>query len=219
MNVIYLSAGSGVRAKLGYPKQFALLGGKPIMMYGLEILQSMPNIDRIIVTCAESEINKTNTLIDDYGITKAVLVLGGATRQESVRLGLSLVDSKHLLVMEAVRPFVNKDFINKVIQTKGDFITPIKHAISTVLTFDGAWLDRRMTGEVQMPQKYGTKLLLDAHVRACKEYTDDAALVIDTLHIEPCIIEGLEENIKITTPLDLRIAEPIYQYIYNGHEE
>jgi len=44
-------------------------------------------------------------------------------------------------------------------------------------------------------------------------------LVIDTLHIEPCIIEGLEENIKITTPLDLRIAEPIYQYIYNGHEE
>jgi 2-C-methyl-D-erythritol 4-phosphate cytidylyltransferase len=216
IDVIYLSAGKGNRAKLGYPKQYARLGGKPIMIHGLEILQRMDIINKIIITVSESEMVKTTELVMQYGIDKATIIFGGNTRQESTKYALDWITTEDVLIMEAVRPFITADFILKIIEMNNDFITPIRKSISTVITFDGNWLDRRFVGEVQMPQKYKTELLCQAHTQATHlNYTDDAALIIDTLRLIPTIIDGLEENIKITTPLDLQIAEAIYANNYN----
>ena len=214
MNVIYLSAGKGIRAGLGYPKQFAQLGGKPILMHGLEVFQRMPEIDKIIIPTFDQD--KIEELIKEYRITKAMTCLGGETRQESVCKAIYHVESEYVLIAEAVRPFITEKFVRKVINTKGIFVAPIQRATSSVLLTAGGYVERQAVGEVQMPQKYATRLLAKAHIKTKMiNASDDAVLVIDTLKILPKIIDGIEENIKITRPLDLKIAEAIYEGNYN----
>lgn len=218
IDVIYLAAGQGKRAGLGYPKQFARLGGKPIMIHGLEILQKIPEVSQIIVVCpmitGESLQDwRVEEVVLEYGINKAVFVEGGRTRQESVRRGLEMVATDYVLIAEAVRPFITEDFVKRIIQLPGNCVTPWMSSISTVLSAAGEPMDREKIGEVQMPQKYFTNILTAAHYKAevaNNTYTDDMALVIKEIKVRPILMAGLEENIKITTPLDLIIAEAIY---------
>ncbi len=209
MDIIYLSGGSGKRAGLGYPKQFALLAGKPIIVHGLEVLQEMPEITKIIIPAKEEE--KTREILTQYKITKAKVVPGGKTRQESVKLALKEVETEHVLIGEAVRPFITADFVRRIIETKNDAVSPITRMKASVLLKSGGYIDRDRVGEVQMPQKYRTWLLREAHEKAAtKDATDDAVLLIETLGVCAETVDGLEQNIKVTTPLDLKIAEAIY---------
>ena len=218
IDVIYLAAGQGKRAKLGYPKQFARLGGKPIMIHGLEILQKIPEVSQIIVvrpmiTGESLQDWRVEEVVLEYGINKAVFVEGGRTRQESVRRGLEMVATDYVLIAEAVRPFITEDFVKRIIQLPGNCVTPWMSSISTVLSAAGEPMDRERIGEVQMPQKYFTNILTAAHYKAeaaNNTYTDDMALVIKEIKVRPILMAGLEENIKITTLLDLIIAEAIY---------
>ena len=218
IDVIYLAAGQGKRAKLGYPKQFARLGGKPIMIHGLEILQKIPEVSQIIVvrpmiTGESLQDWRVEEVVLEYGINKAVFVEGGRTRQESVRRGLEMVATDYVLIAEAVRPFITEDFVKRIIQLPGNCVTPWMSSISTVLSAAGEPMDRERIGEVQMPQKYFTNILTAAHYKAeaaNNTYTDDMALVIKEIKVRPILMAGLEENIKINTPLDLIIAEAIY---------
>jgi 2-C-methyl-D-erythritol 4-phosphate cytidylyltransferase len=218
IDVIYLAAGQGKRAGLGYPKQFARLGGKPIMIHGLEVLQKIPEVSQIIVvrpmiTVESLQDWRVEEVVLEYGINKAVFVEGGRTRQESVRRGLEMVATDYVLIAEAVRPFITEDFVKRIIQLPGNCVTPWMSSISTVLSAAGEPMDRERIGEVQMPQKYFTNILTAAHYKAevaNNTYTDDMALVIKEIKVRPILMAGLEENIKITTPLDLIIAEAIY---------
>ena len=226
IDVIYLAAGQGKRAKLGYPKQFARLGGKPIMIHGLEILQKIPEVSQIIVvrpmiTGESLQDWRVEEVVLEYGINKAVFVEGGRTRQESVRRGLEMVATDYVLIAEAVRPFITEDFVKRIIQLPGNCVTPWMSSISTVLSAAGEPMDRERIGEVQMPQKYFTNILTAAHYKAeaaNNTYTDDMALVIKEIKVRPILMAGLEENIKITTPLDLVIAEAIYNARYRDRE-
>jgi 2-C-methyl-D-erythritol 4-phosphate cytidylyltransferase len=218
IDVIYLSGGIGKRAKLGYPKQFARIDGKPIIIYGLEVLNKIDEIGKIIIPAAD--ITKTNEILLAYNLEKIFLIDGGKTRQDSVLKGLKHVKSDYVLIMEAVRPFVTVEFITDIInmKCKNNFVVPISQPVSTVICSWGQIIDRDLVGEVQMPQKYLTKLLKDCHLKAFESnilYTDDAALVVANSKETPNIITGIETNIKITTPLDLKIAEGIYSYIKN----
>ena len=217
IDVIYLAAGYGKRVKLGYPKQFARLGGKPIMIHALEVFQGMDEIDTIII--AYADIVKTEAILRPYEIKKAYYVLGGQTRQESVKKALEFVSTEYVLIHEAVRPFITAEFIKTVIEMEGQAVTPWKQAISTVISAAGKSYDRDYLGEVQMPQKYNTNLLRMAHQKALDFiYTDDADLLNKVAFVKPNVIPGIEENIKITTPLDLVIAEAIYQSKHNNGE-
>jgi 2-C-methyl-D-erythritol 4-phosphate cytidylyltransferase len=222
IDVIYLAAGQGKRAGLGYPKQYARLGGKPIMVHGLEVLQQMPEIGRIIIVCQYDELNpKYVGDILPYVSPKKepLLIQGGDTRQQSVANALKHVTTEHVLITEAVRPFITAELIRTVINTDGDFVTPWISPLSTALTRDGEYIDRDSVGQVQMPQKYKTKLLRHAHqLTYLENTTDDAALVIQATELKPLLVPGIEENIKITTPLDLVIAEAIYQGRLNRGE-
>lgn len=225
IDVIYLAAGQGKRAGLGFPKQFARLGGKPIMIHGLEVLQGMKEIRKIIMARPPQEQNDMLKAVWDYsqlqrfGINKAQLVDGGKTRQESVCKALDEVETEYVLVAEAVRPFITAEFVRRVINTEGVFVTPWMPAISTVLTLAGECLNREHVGEVQMPQKYRTDILRTAH-RAGRLHnaTDDAALVMFETPFKPILIRGDERNIKITTPLDLAVAEAIYNAKFVSEE-
>ena len=223
IDVIYLAAGKGTRAKLGYPKQFARLGGKPIMVHGLEALQRMVEIGNIILTYPMGEgPEETKAVIHPYIEREGLIfVEGGSTRQKSVSNALEWVETPEVLIMEAVRPFVTVSFIRRVIKAKGDLITPWKPAISSVITRTGFFLNRDDVGEVQMPQKFNTGKLREAHLIAqagASHFQDDASLVWKMLSISPQLVEGLEANMKITTPLDLVIAEAMYDARYRNRE-
>jgi len=224
IDVIYLAAGQGKRAKLGYPKQFARLGGKPIMIHGLEVLQKIPEVSPIIVvrpmiTEENPQDWRVEKVVLEYGIRKAVFVEGGKTRQESVRRGLEMVTTDYVLIAEAVRPFITEDFVKRIIDMPGNCVTPWLSSISTVLSVSGEPMDREKIGEVQMPQKYSTSILKTAHQKARgKAYTDDMALVIKETKARPILMKGLEQNIKITTPLDIVIAGAIYNANHSDWE-
>jgi 2-C-methyl-D-erythritol 4-phosphate cytidylyltransferase len=223
IDVVYLAGGKGVRAKLGYPKQFARLGGKPIMVHGLEILQKMVEIGRIILTYPKGEgPEETKAVIHPYIEREDLLfVEGGSTRQKSVANALEWVETPEMLIMEAVRPFVTIDLIRRVIKEEGDVVTPWRTATSSVVTGNGIFLNRDNVGEVQMPQKFNTEKLRKAHLMAqagSRNFTDDASLVWKMLSIPPRLVEGLEANMKITTPLDLVIAEAMYDARYRNRE-
>ena len=227
IDVIYLAAGQGKRAGLGYPKQFARLGGKPILIHGLEVLQGMDEIGKIIVACpAESlaHLGGVGGVIASYvslPLDELLFVPGGETRQESVKKALARVQTEYVLVAEAVRPFITAEFVRQVINTPGEFVVPRRSAVSTVI--ESEWfqvIPRENVGEVQTPQKYLTALLRAAHAETdMVNASDDAALVLGTMkNIQPTLIPGLEENIKITTPLDLVIAEAIYNASHRDRE-
>lgn len=229
IDVIYLSGGSGKRANLGYPKQFARIAGKPIIVFGLEILNQIEEVSSIIIPCVADYIEKTKKIVKDYNIKKPVIYVdAGKTRQESVYNALNgtygeFALTEYILIMESVRPFITVEFVKHIIDKPGKFIVPRNQPVSTVICDWGKTIDRNKCGEVQMPQKYLTKLLIDCHEAAIKRngnYTDDAQLVLSNCHIcnyniLPHVITGLECNIKITTPLDLKIAEGIYTYSKN----
>lgn len=227
IDVIFLAAGQGKRAGLGYPKQFARLGGKPILIHGLEVLQGMEEVGKIIVACpADAPIHSGGVagVVASYislPLDELLFVPGGETRQESVKKALARVQTDYVLVAEAVRPFITAEFVRQVINTPGEFVVPRRSAVSTVI--ESEWfqvIPRENVGEVQTPQKYLTALLRAAHAETdMVNASDDAALVLGTMkNIQPTLIPGLEENIKITTPLDLVIAEAIYNARHRDRE-
>ena len=227
IDVIYLAAGQGKRARLGYPKQFARLGGKPVLIHGLEVLQRMPEVDQIIIACPPASEKAGLCMVEEvvlsYRISKAVFVEGGQTRQQSVRNALEYARTSHVLITEAVRPFVTEAFARTVVEHPGDFVSPIQPAISTVIEWGGDGgarvIPREHVGEVQMPQKYPTVWLRAVHQEAEEtNASDDMALLMSVSNVEPSFIPGIEENIKITTPLDLVIAEAIYYARYSADE-
>jgi 2-C-methyl-D-erythritol 4-phosphate cytidylyltransferase len=223
IDVVYLAGGEGIRAGLGYPKQFYRLGGKPIIVHGLETLRKIDMIGDILIPCVdEGYIYK---ICKDFNIQGIRPVHAGSTRQTSVYNGITETLTPFVIIMEAVRPFITEELIRKVIETEGEAVTPIKRNISTPLSIVEVGeeiyvhpLSRGSVGEVQMPQKFNNKLLLRAHRRALYnnriDYSDDVALLHSEFGKYSKCIDGIEENIKVTSPLDLVVAEAIYKSLH-----
>jgi 2-C-methyl-D-erythritol 4-phosphate cytidylyltransferase len=221
IDVIYLAAGQGKRAKLGYPKQFARLGGKPIMIHALEVFQKISEINKIIIAYPDDNRDIFAGKIMPYvKLDNIKFVMGGKTRQESVKKALEFVSTKYVLIHEAVRPFITKEFIQQIISMEGEAITPYICSLSSTLRVAGnGFIPREEVGQVQMPQKFNTAVLKQAHEKAKHmNYTDDSYLIWAEIGTVLNLLPGLEENIKITTPLDLVIAEAIYTSHYNTGE-
>lgn len=222
IDVIYLNGGSGERAELGFPKQFARLKGKPIMIYGLEILRQIKEINKIIIPCQKivDEVIINNLFV--YGIKNYMICEAGKTRQESVYNGLKNVGTKQVLICESVRPFMSKKLVEKVINIKGDCVSPIDKSVASVIDLDGVSYERNNIGTVQMPQKYDTKKLKKIHecMKEKKEKATDEmdlickyAVIYNEFPFNRLVIfHGERENIKITYPIDLKIAEAILDY-------
>jgi 2-C-methyl-D-erythritol 4-phosphate cytidylyltransferase len=233
IDVIYLNGGTGKRAELGYPKQFARLKGKPIMIYGLENLMHVENISKIIIPCKEGKeefITRKNLHL--YGIRSiknCITCNAGNTRQESVYNGLEHVETKQVLIMESVRPFTSINLIKKVIDIDGDCVSPMDQSIASVIDVNGVSYERNDIGTVQMPQKFDTKKLQQVHKDMKEETeksTDDMDLIFkyDVIYNEfpfnrLVVFHGERENIKITYPIDLKIAEAILDFLEGEKDE
>jgi 2-C-methyl-D-erythritol 4-phosphate cytidylyltransferase len=209
---VFMMGGSGIRFGGPTPKQFSLLDGKPLYCHALETFLESEVFDEIIVVCPPNWREKI--------ATSPILRVtsGGATRQESSRAGLRAFSKAPDLVLihDAVRPFVTKTMILANLDAAiacGAANTCIPTADTLVIAPQGDWVHAVPKREEflrgQTPQTFRYDLIVKAHSRAKKRglnLTDDCGLVI-AMGEKVAVVKGSEENLKITTQLDLRVAE------------
>lgn len=222
VTAIIPAAGMGKRMGKAMAKQFLTLGDKPMLAHTLLVFQNAPEIDEIIPVLAKEDMEGClRDVIEQYQITKVkTLVVGGKERQDSVMHGLQKIskDASVVLVHDGVRPFVTPDMIREavVLAKKGECITvgvPLKDTIKEVddNKIVLRTLERGRLWAIQTPQAFPVKILRRAYEESSRQKmygTDDATLVERTGGTVR-VIMGSYENIKITTPEDLIVAEEI----------
>jgi 2-C-methyl-D-erythritol 4-phosphate cytidylyltransferase len=219
-SVILLAAGSGQRLGAPLPKALVELDGRPLFTYSLEAFsQALPGA-RILLAIPK---NFTNSFVSAAsGFAQVEIYEGGETRQDSVRKGLELLESRPselfndslTIIHDVARPFVSKSLILSAIKFAGEFgaVTIGQPASDTIVEADGdgvltRHLDRSALRLLQTPQCFRTALLLEAHGSCDNKNlsaTDDSQLVARIASVR--VIEGDASNFKITTAADLAFA-------------
>ena len=215
------AAGTGVRMKNDLPKQFLDLEGRPLLAITLEKFQICSAIDGIILVAPQSAVEYCrNEIVERHNLTKVEkVVAGGERRQDSVRLGIEASGGQYELVVihDGVRPLVTHDLIERAVEAAQEHRAVITGlpAKETVKEIDENALvmktyDRQRVYLVQTPQVFRYEDILMAHRRAVEEdleeVTDDA-LLVEKVGIPIKVVEGSEDNIKVTTPQDLELVK------------
>ena len=221
VSAVIVAAGGSVRMGSGDSKQFLPLLGNPAIFYTLGAFQRCDMIDEIVVVCRAQDISRIEALCRGSGFDKvSAVVEGGSCRGESVRNGVSAVSEKaaYFAIHDGARPLITEEDISAVVNaaletgaaTLGTAVTDtIKIAdANNVIT---GTPDRSTLRAVQTPQVFERELYsfaLSEAEDALDSVTDDCSL-IEKMGGEVTIVEGSRENIKLTTPIDLVIAESI----------
>jgi D-ribitol-5-phosphate cytidylyltransferase len=221
---ILLSGGIGRRMQLNIPKQFLLVGGKPILVHVLEKIDSIQEIKEIIIPSPKEFIEKTEDILLNYRFSTVIKCIeGGESRQESVFKGLQQAEYENVIIHEAVRPFVKSEEFLELIHSENENAIYGQDIPFTVLEgndYIERNLDRGKLINVQLPQKFNKKKLLYAHELARDEkmnFTEDASLYYHYFKTTIKVLKGSDYNIKITKPIDRKVAEIIYkEYILRG---
>jgi len=217
---VITAAGAGIRMGGDQAKQFMELGGRPLLAVTVERFELSPDIDGIVLVVPPDKVDYCRgEIVKKYDLIKVTkVVAGGERRQDSVRLGLEATEGHFPLVLihDGVRPLVPPDLISRIVRAANQYraVIPALAARETIKEADEAGLvvkthDRRTLWLVQTPQAFRYEDILEAHRLALEqnweEITDDA-LLIERTGVPVKIIEGSEENIKITTRQDLELA-------------
>lgn len=226
---IILSAGLGLRFKKNgdsLPKQLTKIANKTLIEHILEKFEKNEKINEIILVVDQESQKIQEKIVKENNFKKVKkIVLGGATRQESSRKGIFACDRKKtgkVLIHDATRPFVSDEIINKIIETL-DIYKAVTVAITLTDTLlkvskDNFIIDIPKRSEFrreQTPQGFDYQIIKRAHQLAVKEnfyeITDDCGLIKKYKLSDIFVIQGEEENIKITYPVDLHIADKLFQ--------
>lgn len=212
---IILAGGTGKRFGGSMPKQFQNLVGKPILEWSL--LTFYQNVDLIVVVSHSDWLEQVRSITGRYPGT--LTTTGGQTRQLSVYEGLKALQGKDCSVVaihDGARPLFTRELLQKSLSqaSKSGSAIPVLPMPSTVAQSDGtaidSYIDRKGLYLVQTPQVFNFGLISQAHEKAlsqqCTDYTDDSQL-LPLIGLKPMIINGEQENIKITDPLDMKLAE------------
>lgn len=217
---VIVAGGSGQRMGTAIPKQFLPLAGKPVLYYSIKAFKdAIPDI-KIVLVLPEEHISYSNMVLQAFEERIDVtIVSGGANRYESVYNGLrEAAGSDVVFVHDGVRPFINKDLINRCFETawaNGSAIPAIAITDSIRQINNGSHkaIDRETLRAIQTPQTFRTDLLLEAFEQPYQPIFTDEATVAELFGMEVILVEGLKRNIKITTPEDLAVAEVLLQEI------
>jgi len=209
------AAGRGQRFGRPGNKVFEILGSKPILAYSLQVFQDLQIIDEIVLVINKDDVEAADDIVRRFNISKVkAIVIGGAQRQDSVRIGLEHVSGEIVAVHDAARPLINPVSIERSIQAAKEHgaaivAVPVIDTIkSASVGFVTATEDRSRLFSIQTPQTFRTSLIRDAHNRALADgyySTDDSALV-EWIGKKVAVVEGTYDNIKITTPSDMQVA-------------
>ena len=212
--IIIVAGGKGLRMGGDIPKQFLPVCGKPVLMRTLEAFHAYDASMRLILVLPVSQQAYWKQLCEEYQFELVhEIANGGETRFHSVKNGLALVEEDGLVgVHDGVRPFVSQEVINRCYEEAASLkaVIPVIGVVETVrhLTEEGSeTVPRDQYKLVQTPQVFDVTLLRRAYQQ---EYTDlftDDASVVEALGEKVYLVEGNRENIKLTTPFDLKLAE------------
>ncbi|MDD6328779.1 MAG: 2-C-methyl-D-erythritol 4-phosphate cytidylyltransferase [Eubacteriales bacterium] len=231
---IVLAAGSGSRMQSRVAKQYMKLHNKEVLFYSLDAFNRHPMIDAIVVVARESEIDFCQKeIVSHYGFEKVVSVCaGGMERYLSVYNGLKVLashtDNEIVIVHDGARPFVTANMIDDVIVAAKEYGAcavgvPAKDTIKIVdeASFGIDTPDRNFVYQIQTPQAFSFDVLMDAYEAMFAtendgkyKITDDTMLVEQYKGVRSKIVLGSFENIKITTPEDMEIAEIFAKKIF-----
>ncbi|MDP2721311.1 MAG: 2-C-methyl-D-erythritol 4-phosphate cytidylyltransferase [Bacteroidales bacterium] len=213
--ILILAGGAGKRFESELPKQFNLLNGKPMLMYAFDAFSKTEDAEFILVL-NEDWHQHWNQLCKDFAFTiPHRLVVGGETRFHSVQAGLSLVTNPSLVAIhDGVRPLVTPELIENCFKTAEQKscaipVTQFTDSIRYVSGPHNKTVAREQYRAVQTPQVFKSNLILQAYRQSWEDkFTDDSS-VLESLGYPVILIAGEKENIKVTTPVDLQMAEII----------
>ena len=216
--VIVVAGGKGLRMGSDIPKQFLPISGKPVLMRTLERFHEYSAELQIILVLPETQQDYWHGLCKEYHFqVEYLLANGGQTRFHSVQNGLALVpdDAEGVVgVHDGVRPFPSVDVIRNCFETArtAKAVIPVIPVVETVRHLEGDSSVTVPRGDyrlVQTPQTFDIQLLKEANRQPYNDgFTDDASVVESYGHTIT-LVEGNRENIKITTPYDIVVAEAI----------
>lgn len=216
-SMVLLASGTGSRMGGNVPKQFLELEGKPVIIHTLESFIYLPSITEVIIVSAiEQHVYLEDVISKHLPTLNYKIVAGGDERQDSAFNGISETTNDYLLIHEAARPFVTPKEFQLLMDTASEAITfgaPIPFTVLQGTDQVDGILDRSQLINVQLPQKFNKQLLLTAMTTAQQEkkyFTEEASLFKYYYQdIKISILKGKQENIKITYPLDLILANEL----------
>lgn len=227
---IVLAAGSGSRMKSTVAKQFMLLKGKPLIWYALNAVEQSGVIDNCILVTGADDIEYVRTeIVEKYGFQKVSdITAGGAERYLSVGNALDVIaeDNGYVFIHDGARPFLTEKMLLDLYEAVEQYracvaAMPVKDTVKIADEegFAAATPPRKLVWAIQTPQVFDTKLIKNAYntLREQQEeldqrgiqVTDDASVVELFTEQKVKLVEGSYENIKITTPEDIHIAEAL----------
>ena len=222
---IVLSAGKGSRMGSSVHKQYLLLCGRPVIYYTLKAFEESPVDEIVLVTGEGEEEYCRKEIVEKYKLHKVTkIVKGGKERYHSVFQGLSACEyTDYVLIHDGARPFIEQKVIRRTmdeVREKRACIAavPVKDTIKKV-DENGKVEDtppRKSLYTVQTPQAFSYSLIYDSYQKMIadgrEDVTDDAMVVEQETGTKILLVEGSYQNIKITTPEDLAIAEAFLRY-------
>ncbi len=216
--VIIVGAGASTRMK-GVNKLLLKINGETVIEKSIDAFQKIPSVERIVLVSSESNFSFFNEIADNYSKIFDV-VKGGKERQDSVYNGLKALEKTEdsvVMIHDGARPFISREVIEKVekeCDAYGAAVVAVKAKNTIKQVKDGfveKTLDRSVLWEMQTPQAIKKSIALKAFDTAFKEgfYGTDDVQLVDRIGGRVRIVEGSYDNIKITTPEDIKIAEII----------
>lgn len=212
--VVIPAAGSGVRLGAGAPKALRPLRGEPLLVHCVRRVLAAPSVGRVVVAAPPSHVDAVAELLGPA----VTVVAGGATRQESVARALAAVPAEFdiVLVHDAARALTPPSLVEDVaaaVRSGAGAVIPALPVVDTVkqVSADGVVLgtvERSALRLVQTPQGFRRAVLVAAHEAAVDSLTDDAGLV-EKIGVDVHVVPGSEYALKVTRPVDLRIAEAL----------
>ena len=213
---IILAAGKGKRMKTMKPKQFLSIGGEPMLTKSLQVFEKSPVIDEIIVVIDEKHKDECKRIVKNSFHKVKSIVIGGRERYDSVYAGLKACKNcRYVFIHDSARPYVDQDIINRAYEAVKEFPAcavgmPAKDTVK-IVNKDGYVLQtppRDRVWIIQTPQVFRYDLIREAYdimaERSMKGITDDAMVVEASGISRVRLVEGSYDNIKITTPDDLK---------------
>lgn len=227
VGVILAAAGSGTRMKSHKNKVLMSLLGEPVLIRSVRKFVSWA--DQVVVVVRRQDYDEIERLLKQWDLTVSALVIGGDTRQDSVRMGIAaLKDIDWVFIHDAARPLIEPEIILKAYHEVKKYkavgvAIPVKDTIkmvdSNLTVVDTP--DRKILWAVQTPQAFSFSLIKQAYQEALKngwEGTDDLSIVEKT-GVKAKLIQGNDTNIKITTPEDLQLAEVFMRKQAGGKQQ
>jgi 2-C-methyl-D-erythritol 4-phosphate cytidylyltransferase len=228
---VVLAAGSGSRMNQDVKKQYMDLGGKPLIYYSLKAFEESI-VDDIVLVVSRGDVDTVRReIVDKYGFDKVTAIVeGGLARYHSVRLGLQAAarDCDYAFIHDGARPFIDRDIILRALQAVKEYKAcvvgmPAKDTIKIAddKGFAASTPDRNLMWTVQTPQVFSYSMILELYQKLDRDegelmarginITDDAMVVEYYTDTKVKLVEGSYDNIKITTPEDVAVAEAILE--------